>query len=139
MSAVADSIHLIIVGVMFLIVIVFGAIVIVNIMKRNMRVRNANREIALLKMDLLSKQAHLENLISDSVEWAQSDLTEYDETLENSKVLKGKLDKGMIVADAKTKKLELMNETIDLFETMGKIRSYEDKMEPGRPGKGGRK
>lgn len=132
MSEIADSIHLIMIGAMFLIVVVFAAIVIVNIMKRNLRVRDANREIALLKMDLLSKQAHLENLISDSVEWSQSDLREYDEAMENSKVLKGKLDKGMIVADAKTKKLELMNETIDLFDTMNKIRTYEDKMGSGR-------
>lgn len=104
-------------------------------MKRNLRVRDANREVALLKMDLLSKQAHLENLISDSVEWSQSDLSEYDDALENTKVLKGKLDKGMLVADAKTKKLELMNETVDLFATMSKIRSYEDKMEPDEPRK----
>ena len=135
MSEIADSIHLIIMGAMFLIVLIFAAVVIINILKRNLRVRDANREIALLKMDLLSKQAHLENLISDSVEWTQSDLKEYDETLENSKVLKGKLDKGMIVADSKTKKLELMNETVDLFDTMSKIRSFEDRMESGRPRK----
>ena len=132
MSGIADSIHLIIVGAMFLIVAVFATIVIVNIMKRNLRVRDANREIAMLKMDLLSKQAHLENLISDSVEWSQTDLKDYEEALENTKVLKGKLDKGMVVADAKTKKLELMNETMDLFDTMNKIRTYADKMESGR-------
>ena len=72
MSGIADSIHLIIMGAMLLVVAVFAAVVIINIMKRNQRVRDANREIALLKMDLLSKQAHLENLISDSVEWGQS-------------------------------------------------------------------
>lgn len=130
MSDIADSMHLILIGLLFVILVVYCAFVIVRILRRKMRIRDASREISLLKMDLLSKQAHLENLIEDSAEWSQSDLTEYDEALESTKVLKGKLDKGMTVADARTKKLELMNETMELFDTMNKIKTYEMKMEP---------
>jgi hypothetical protein len=131
MAEIGDSLHLIIVALLFTIVILVFSIVLVRIIRRKMRIRNASREIALLKMDLLSKQAHLENLIEDSVEWTQKDLRDYDDTMENTRVLKGKLDKGMVIADARTKKLELMNETVDLFETLQKIRTYESKMESG--------
>ncbi len=131
MPAIGDSLHLIIVGLLFMIVVVYSSMVIVRIIKRKIRVRDSGKEITLLKMDLLSKQAHLQNLIEDSVEWSQNDLREYDDTLENSKVLKGKLDKGMEISDAKTKKLELMNETIQLFDTMNKIRTYEDRIDGG--------
>jgi hypothetical protein len=135
MAEIGDSLHLIIIALLFTIVIVMFSVILIRIIRRKLRIRNASREIALLKMDLLSKQAHLENLIEDSVEWTQKDLRDYDETIENTRVLKGKLDKGMILADARTKKLELMNETVDLFETLHKIKTYEDKMESG-PGRG---
>lgn len=130
MAGIEDSLHLIIIGVLFVIVVVYCTFVIVRVIGRKMRIRDASREISLLKMDLLSKQAHLQNLIEDSAEWSQSDLTEYDEALESVKVLKGKLDKGMTVADARTKKLELMNETMDLFDTMNKVKTYEARIEP---------
>jgi hypothetical protein len=135
MAAIEDSLHLIIIALLFTIVIVYFSIVLIRIIRRKLRLRNASREIALLKMDLLSKQAHLENLIEDSVEWSQKDLREYDETMENSRVLKGKLDKGMVLADARTKKLELMSETVDLFDTLQKIRTYEKKVESGPEGR----
>ena len=93
-----------------------------------MRVRDATREIALLKMDLLSKQAHLENLIEDSVEWTPKDLKKYDATLGQNKMLKSKLDTGMVIADTRLKRLELGNQTADLFETLEKIKKYEDKL-----------
>ncbi len=135
MAAIEDSLHLIIIALLFTIVIVYFSIVLIRIIRRKLRLRNASREIALLKMDLLSKQAHLENLIEDSVEWSQKDLRDYDETMENSRVLKGKLDKGMVLADARTKKLELMSETVDLFDTLQKIRTYEKKVESGPEGR----
>jgi hypothetical protein len=129
MAGIESSLHLIAILLLATVVIVYFSIVLVRIFRRKTRIRNASREIALLKMDLLSKQAHLENLIEDSVEWSQKDLRDYDETMENSRILKGKLDKGMVVADARTKKLELMNETVDLFDTLHKIRAYESKLE----------
>ena len=135
MDEIGDSLHIIIIALLFTITIVMFSVVLIRIIKRKLRIRNASREIALLKMDLLSKQAHLENLIEDSVEWTQKDLRDYDETIENTRILKGKLDKGMVLADARTKKLELMNETVDLFETLHKIKTYEDKMGSG-PGRG---
>lgn len=135
MAAIEDSLHLIIIALLFTMVIVYFSIVLIRIIRRKLRLRNASREIALLKMDLLSKQAHLENLIEDSVEWSQKDLRDYDETMENSRVLKGKLDKGMVLADARTKKLELMSETVDLFDTLQKIRTYEKKVESGPEGR----
>ena len=131
MAEIGDSLHFIIIGILFLIVLLYSTFVIIRIIRRKLRVRDASREISLLKMDLLSKQAHLENLITDSVEWTQGDLNDYDDTLENTRVLKGKLDKGMIIADARTKKLELMNETVELFDTMNKIRTYEGKVDGG--------
>ncbi len=131
MAEIGDSLHFIIIGILFLVVLLYSTFVIIRIIRRKLRVRDASREISLLKMDLLSKQAHLENLIEDSVEWTQGDLNDYDDTLENTRVLKGKLDKGMVVADARTKKLELMNETMELFDTMNKIRTYEGKIDRG--------
>ncbi|HHD16066.1 MAG: hypothetical protein DRN37_05925 [Thermoplasmata archaeon] len=135
MAQIADSIHIIILTVMFIIVLIYSTVVIVRMLRRKLRIRDASREISLLKMDLLSKQAHLQNLIEDSVEWTQSDLREYDETLDDTRILKGKLDKGMTVADARTKKLELMNETVDLFETLQKIRSFENRLEDAPEGR----
>ncbi|MGA1792832.1 MAG: hypothetical protein ACMUHM_02675 [Thermoplasmatota archaeon] len=128
MAALEDNLHWVIIAVIVLAVFLYAVVVIITILKRKMRVRNASREIALLKMDLLSKQAHLENLIEDSVQWSPKDLKEYDRTLSDQKILKSKLDSGMVLADTKVKRLELGNETYELFETLGKIKKYEDKL-----------
>ena len=137
MGNIASNLHLIIILILVVVVILYTLYTIVKIVKRKTRIRNANREISLLKMDLLSKQAHLENLIGDAVEWTDKDLKVYEDTLDDSKVLKSKLDKGMDIADVKTKKLELGSETMDLFETMEKIRGYESRMFGPDPRKGG--
>ena len=123
-----DNLHWVIIAVIVLAVFLYAVVVIITMLKRKMRVRNASREIALLKMDLLSKQAHLENLIEDSVQWSPKDLKEFDRTLSDQKILKSKLDSGMVLADTKVKRLELGNETYELFETLGKIKKYEDKL-----------
>jgi len=123
-----DNLHWVIIAVIVLAVFLYAVVVIITMLKRKMRVRNASREIALLKMDLLSKQAHLENLIEDSVQWSPKDLKEFDRTLSDQKILKSKLDSGMVIADTKVKRLELGNETYELFETLGKIKKYEDKL-----------
>ncbi|MGA1820869.1 MAG: hypothetical protein ACMUHU_07675 [Thermoplasmatota archaeon] len=128
MAALEDNLHWLIIAVIVLAVFLYAVVVIITILKRKMRVSNASREIALLKMDLLSKQAHLENLIEDSVQWSPKDLKDYDRTLDDQKLLKSKLDTGMTIADSKVKRLELGNETYELFETLGKIRKYEDKL-----------
>ena len=128
MAALEDNLHWIIIAVIVLTVFLYAVVVIIAILKRKMRVRNASREISLLKMDLLSKQAHLENLIEDSVQWSPNDLKEYDRTLDDQKILKSKLDTGMVIADSKVKRLELGNETYELFDTLGKIKKYEDKL-----------
>jgi hypothetical protein len=132
MSGVTNSLHLIIIGVIILVVILFALYTIISILKRRIKLRDASREIALLKMDLLSKQAHLENLIEDSVQWSRNDLGEYDGTMEDNKLLKSRLDTKMQVSDSKVKRLELMNETAELFETLEKIRLYEDKVFDGK-------
>jgi len=128
MAALEDNLHWIIIAVIVLAVFLYAVVVIITILKRKMRVRNASREISLLKMDLLSKQAHLENLIEDSVQWSPKDLKEYDRTMDDQKLMKSKLDTGMVIADSKVKRLELGNETYELFETLGKIRKYEEKL-----------
>lgn len=128
MAALEDNLHWVIIAVIVLAVFLYAVVVIITILKRKMRVRNASREIALLKMDLLSKQAHLENLIEDSVKWSRKDLRKYDDTLEDNKILKSRLDTGMTVADARTKRLELTNETAELFEAVEKIKNYEDRL-----------
>lgn len=128
MTVIMDYLHWIIIAVIVLSVFLYGVVVIITILKRKIRVRDASREIALLKMDLLSKQAHLENLIEDSVQWSPRDLKEYDRTLEDQKVMKSKLDTGMLIADSKVKRLELGNETYELFETLERIKKYEDKL-----------
>ena len=128
MGTIASNLHLIIVLTLIVVVLLYVMYTIIKIVKRRTRVRNANREISLLKMDLLSKQAHLENLIGDAVDWTDKDLKVFEDALEDTKILKSKLDKGMDIADVKTKKLELGSETMDLFETMEKIRGYESRM-----------
>jgi len=128
MTGMEDNIHWIIIAVLILVVILYIMFVILVILKRRMRVRDASREIALLKMDLLSKQAHLENLIEDSVQWSGRDLKKYDRTMNENRMLKSKLDTGMVLADTKVKRLELGNETSDLFETLEKIKNYEDRL-----------
>jgi hypothetical protein len=128
MGDLASNIHIVIVLALIVIVLLYAMYVVIRVVKRRTRIRDANREISLLKMDLLSKQAHLENLIGDAVEWTDRDLKTYDDTLEDSKILKSKLDKGMEVADAKTKRLELGSQTVELFDTLEKIRGYENKM-----------
>ncbi|MFW3146563.1 MAG: hypothetical protein ACMUIE_07105 [Thermoplasmatota archaeon] len=128
MSGITDYLHLVVIGAIVLVVFLYSLYTIASIIKRRMRVRDATREIALLKMDLLSKQAHLENLIEDSVKWSRKDLRKYDDTLEDNKILKSRLDTGMTVADARTKRLELTNETAELFEAVEKIKNYEDRL-----------
>ncbi|MBN1540010.1 MAG: hypothetical protein JW939_07685 [Candidatus Thermoplasmatota archaeon] len=128
MTAITEYLHWIIIAVIVLSVFLYGVFVIITILKRKIRVRDATREIALLKMDLLSKQAHLENLIEDSVEWSPRDLKEYERTLEDKKIMRSKLDTGMLIADSKVKRLELGNETYELFETLERIKKYEDKL-----------
>ncbi|MBN1391141.1 MAG: hypothetical protein JXA22_10920 [Candidatus Thermoplasmatota archaeon] len=128
MAALEENIHWIIIAVIVLCVFLYAIVVIITILKRKMRVRDASREIALLKMDLLSKQAHLENLIEDSVQWSPRDLKDYDRTLEDQRIMKSKLDTGTVISDSKVKRLELGNETYELFETLEKIRKYEDKL-----------
>lgn len=132
MAGIADNLHLIIIGVLVLLVLLFAIYTFIAIIKRRMKVRDASREIALLKMDLLSKQAHLENLIEDSIQWSRNDLRDYDEAMDDNKVLKSKLDTKMQVSDTKVKRLELMNETAELFETLEKIRKYENKVFDGK-------
>lgn len=128
MGDLASNIHIVIVLALVVVVLLYAMYVVIRVVKRRTRIRDANREISLLKMDLLSKQAHLENLIGDAVEWTDKDLKTYDNTMEDSKILKSKLDKGMEVADAKTKRLELGSQTVELFDTLEKIRGYEGKM-----------
>ncbi|MGA1821437.1 MAG: hypothetical protein ACMUIG_02800 [Thermoplasmatota archaeon] len=128
MADIASNIHIIIVLALVVLVLLYAMYVVIKVVKRRTRIRDANREISLLKMDLLSKQAHLENLIGDSVEWTDKDLKSFDETLEDSKILKTKLDKGMEVADVRTKRLELGSQTVELFDTLEKIRGYEGRM-----------
>lgn len=128
MAGMTDYIHLLIIGAIVLVVFLYALYTIASIIKRRMRLRDASREIALLKMDLLSKQAHLENLIEDSVQWSRKDLRKYDDTLEDNKLLKSRLDTGMTVSDTRTKRLELTNETAELFEAMEKIKNYEDRL-----------
>ena len=128
MAAIEDNIHWIIITAIILVVVLYAMFILIAIIKRRMKVRDATREIALLKMDLLSKQAHLENLIEDSVEWTPKDLKKYDSTLDDNKMLKSKMDTGMVIADTRLKRLELTNQTADLFETMEKIRKCEDKL-----------
>ncbi len=128
MAGLEDNLHWLIVAVILIALILYAMFVILKLIKRRMRVRDASREIALLKMDLLSKQAHLENLIEDSVQWSGRDLKKYDRTMNENKMLKSKLDTGMVLADTKVKRLELGNETADLFETLEKIKRYEDKL-----------
>ncbi|MGA1872272.1 MAG: hypothetical protein ACMUHY_01245 [Thermoplasmatota archaeon] len=128
MAALEDNLHWVIIAVVVLAVFLYAVIVFITIMRRKLRVRDASREIALLKMDLLSKQAHLENLIEDSVQWSPRDLKKYNKTLSDHKLMKSKLDTGMVMADSKVKRLELGNETYELFETLEKIKRYEDKL-----------
>ncbi len=128
MAGIEGYLHIVIISVVILALIFYSMIIVISILKRRLRVRDSNREIALLKMDLLSKQAHLENLIEDSVNWSGKDLREYDRTLDQNKMLKSKLDTGLVLSDTKIKRLELGNETGDLFETMEKIKRYEDKL-----------
>ena len=78
MAALEDNLHWVIIAVVVLAVFLYAVIVFITIMRRKLRVRDASREIALLKMDLLSKQAHLENLIEDSVQWSPRDLKKYN-------------------------------------------------------------
>ncbi len=132
MAGLEENIHIVIIVVIILAILLYTMYVIIAVYKRKARIRDANREIALLKMDLLSKQAHLENLIADAVEWTDRDLETYDRTLEDTKILKGKLDKGMDISDIRTKRLELGNETNELFATMEKIKSYEDRLFGGK-------
>ncbi|MFO8052300.1 MAG: hypothetical protein R6V01_11485 [Thermoplasmatota archaeon] len=132
MAGIADNLHLIIIGLLVLMVLLFGIYIFIAIIRRRLKVRDASREIALLKMDLLSKQAHLENLIEDSIQWSRNDLGDLDETMGDNKVLKSKLDTKMQVSDTKVKRLELMNETAELFETLEKIRQYENKVFDGK-------
>ena len=128
MAGIEENIHWIIITVIILAVILYAMFVFIIILKRRIRVRDATREIALLKMDLLSKQAHLENLIEDSVEWTPRDLKAFDSALDQSRMLKSKLDTGMVIADSRLKRLELGNQTAELFETLEKIKNYEDKL-----------
>ncbi|MEA3557720.1 MAG: hypothetical protein U9R75_00530, partial [Candidatus Thermoplasmatota archaeon] len=108
MAGIADNIHLIMIGLIVLVVMLFALYTVISILKRRIKVRDASREVALLKMDLLSKQAHLENLIEDSVQWSRKDLRDYDETMMDNKVLKSRMDTKMQVSDTKVKRLELM-------------------------------
>jgi hypothetical protein len=128
MAGIEENIHWIIITVIILAVVLYAMFILMVILKRRTRIRDATREIALLKMDLLSKQAHLENLIEDSVEWTPKDLKKFDSTLDQNKMLKSKLDTGMVIADSRLKRLELGNQTADLFETLEKIKRYEDKL-----------
>lgn len=128
MAGIEGNIHWIIITAIILGVILYAMFVFIKILKRRIRVRDATREIALLKMDLLSKQAHLENLIEDSVEWTPRDLKKYDSALDQNRMLKSKLDTGMVIADSRLKRLELGNQTAELFETLEKIKRYEDKL-----------
>ena len=128
MVDIEENIHVIIILALLFVVLLYSMYVIIVVVKRRSRIRDANKEISLLKMDLLSKQAHLENLIADAVEWTDKDLQSYDNTMEDTKILKGKLDKGMDISDIRTKRLEIGNETNDLFATMEKIKGYEDKL-----------
>ncbi len=128
MGDIASNAHIFIIAVLILAVILYGLYVTISIVKRRIRIRNSNKEISIIKMDLISKQSHLQSLIEDSVTWTPRDLETYETTMEDTKLLKGKLDTGMDIADIKTKRLELGNETHQLFETLQKIRSYEDRM-----------
>jgi hypothetical protein len=128
MSGIEENIHWVIIGAILLASVLYVMFIMITILKRRIRVRDATREIALLKMDLLSKQAHLENLIEDSVEWTPRDLKKMDSTLDQNKMLKSKLDTGMVIADSKVKRLELGNQTSELFETLERIKKYEDKL-----------
>lgn len=128
MTQITDNLDLIIIGIIILIVFLYGIHIVSSVIRRRIRIRNSNREISLLKMDLLSKQAHLENLIEDSVLWFSKDLSKYDDTMKDNKILKSKLDTGMTIADTRTKRIELTNETAELFETLDKIKQYEDRM-----------
>ena len=128
MAGIEENIHWIIITIIILAVILYAMFIFITIIKRRIRVRDATREIALLKMDLLSKQAHLENLIEDSVEWTPRDLKSFDSALDQNKMLKSKLDTGMVIADSRLKRLELGNQTAELFETLEKIKRYEDKL-----------
>ena len=128
MAGIEENIHWIIITAIILAVVLYAMFILMMILKRRIRVRDATREIALLKMDLLSKQAHLENLIEDSVEWTPKDLKKFDSTLDQNRMLKSKLDTGMVIADSRLKRLELGNQTAELFETLEKIRRYEDKL-----------
>jgi hypothetical protein len=128
MAGIEENIHWVIIGAILLVSVLYVMFIMITILKRRIRVRDATREIALLKMDLLSKQAHLENLIEDSVEWTPRDLTKLDSTLDQNKMLKSKLDTGMVIADSKVKRLELGNQTAELFETLERIKKYEDKL-----------
>jgi hypothetical protein len=128
MAGIEDNIHFLIIGAILLVSVLYMMFILITILKRRIKVRDATREIALLKMDLLSKQAHLENLIEDSVEWTPRDLKRYDSTLDQNRMLKSKLDTGMVMADSKVKRLELGNQTADLFETLERIKRYEDKL-----------
>jgi hypothetical protein len=128
MVGLEENIHWVIIGVLVLATFLYAMLIAITILKRRIRIRDATREIALLKMDLLSKQAHLENLIEDSVEWTPGDLKKYDRTMDQNKMLKSKLDTGMVLADSKVKRLELGNQTAELFDTLEKIKRYEDKL-----------
>ncbi|MEA3559537.1 MAG: hypothetical protein U9R75_09820 [Candidatus Thermoplasmatota archaeon] len=135
MTAITENLHIVIMGILTLIVILYALYTVISIIKRRIKVRDASREVAILKMDLLSKQAHLENLIEDSVQWSRKDLRDYDETMKDNKVLKSRMDTKMQVSDTKVKRLELMNETAELFETLEKIKVYEDKVFDGKNGR----
>jgi len=128
MGELAGNSHILVITVLMLVAFLYAVYVITAIVKRRTKVRDANKEISLIKMDLISKQAHLQNLIEDSIEWTDKDLREYDMTLDDTRLLKGKLDKGMDVADVRTKRLEMGNQTHEMFETMEKIKRYEDKL-----------
>ena len=128
MAGLEENIHWVIIGAILLASILYMMFILITILKRRIRVRDATREIALLKMDLLSKQAHLENLIEDSVEWTPGDLKKFDSAMKQNKMLKSKVDTGMVIADSKVKRLELGNQTAELFDTLEKIKKYEDKL-----------
>ena len=128
MGEIASNTHILIIAVLILAVILYALYVTVSIVKRRIRIRDSNREISVIKMDLVSKQSHLQSLIEDSVKWSPRDLETYERTMEDTKLMKGKLNTGMDIADMKTKRLELGNETHQLFETLEKIKVYEDRM-----------
>ena len=128
MGEIASNAHILMIAILILVVILYALYVTISIVKRRTRIRDSNKEISIIKMDLISKQSHLQSLIEDSVTWTPRDLETYDAAIEDTKLLKGKLDTGMDIADVKTKRLELGNETHQLFETLQKIRKYEDRM-----------